>query len=317
MKSWLELFRISNLPTVWTNIAAGAAIGCMVIPRDAFTYVTVVAIILAILAGTCLYSGGMVLNDVFDIDTDRKERPDRPIPSGRIPEQSAGLVGWGLLLAGIGFAGFSGMGGILLPVVALVIAVLSVLYNGLHERTAWAIAALALCRALLYPLGALACAGIQAFDASALLLIGVIGGGAFVHTVALSLVARGEMQSQTRHGVLARGYGTIALAIPPGMVLLMMFMLLGTEKHSEVWPWPGIGLAIAFVILLAWLARNIRALMGDPPRVLRFILGSIAAFCLYDAAIVAMLPAPYVLLALIPLLLFAVVHLAHRSIPGT
>ena len=25
MKAWLELFRISNLPTVWSNLAAGAA----------------------------------------------------------------------------------------------------------------------------------------------------------------------------------------------------------------------------------------------------------------------------------------------------
>ena len=43
----------------------------------------------------------MVLNDVFDIELDRQEQPDRPLPSGRISLSSARWLGWQLLTLGI------------------------------------------------------------------------------------------------------------------------------------------------------------------------------------------------------------------------
>ena len=317
MKSWFELFRISNLPTIWTNIGAGAAIGYLITDGKPVTSTTAVAIVLMIIAGSCLYTGGMVLNDVFDIDIDRAERPHRPLPSERISEAAAGFVGWGLLLAGIGFAAFAGMGNVLPPIVAFAIAVLSVAYNVFHARTALAIAALGLCRGLLYPLGALACAHNTSWDGGGSLILVLTSGAAFVHTIALSLVARGEAEEKPHGPTFAQGIGTIALAVPTGMALVMMLLLLGTDIQAHVWPLPGIGVACALFILLAWLARDLRLLMGTPHRVTGFILGSIAAFCLYDVSIISLLPPPYSLFALIPLLLFLVVHMMHRSIPGT
>ena len=35
-------------------------------------------------ASSCLYMAGMALNDYADRDVDAKERPKRPIPSGRV-----------------------------------------------------------------------------------------------------------------------------------------------------------------------------------------------------------------------------------------
>src|SRR6185369_15287585 len=49
----------------------------------------------------CLYIGGMVLNDVFDIEQDRQERPRRPLPSGRVAESHAKAIGMTLLVVGI------------------------------------------------------------------------------------------------------------------------------------------------------------------------------------------------------------------------
>ena len=192
MNAWFELFRISNLPTIWTNIGAGAAIGFLITDGQPVTSTTAVAIVLMIIAASCLYTGGMVLNDVFDIDIDRAQRPARPLPSQRISEATAGLIGWGLLLVGIGFAAFAGMGNVLPPIVALAIAVLTVAYNGFHARTALAIVALGLCRGLLYPLGALACTGSALWDGGGSLILVLTSIAAFVHTIALSLVARSE-----------------------------------------------------------------------------------------------------------------------------
>ena len=48
-----------------------------------------------------LYTAGMVLNDVADYQVDAAQRPERPIPSGRISLRWAQWLGWNLLLGGL------------------------------------------------------------------------------------------------------------------------------------------------------------------------------------------------------------------------
>jgi 4-hydroxybenzoate polyprenyltransferase len=56
--------------------------------------------LLAAAAGLFFYAAGLILNDVADLPTDRRERPGRPLPSGRIPPRRAGLSAAALLCAG-------------------------------------------------------------------------------------------------------------------------------------------------------------------------------------------------------------------------
>lgn len=56
----------------------------------------------------CLYWAGMALNDFADRELDRAERPERPIPSGRVAPSTALGVASGLTLAGVGLAGMTG-----------------------------------------------------------------------------------------------------------------------------------------------------------------------------------------------------------------
>lgn len=59
-------------------------------------------------SSACLYWAGMALNDYADRDVDAVERPDRPIPSGRVsPRFALGLSG-ALTAAGLGVAGLAG-----------------------------------------------------------------------------------------------------------------------------------------------------------------------------------------------------------------
>lgn len=66
---------------------------------------------LAVLAGSslCLYSSGMILNDVADAATDTRERPGRPIPSGRISRSVAGVAAALLMAAGVALAATVGV----------------------------------------------------------------------------------------------------------------------------------------------------------------------------------------------------------------
>ena len=72
----LRLGRVSNLPTVWTNVIAGATI--------ANASATIPDVAVAALSMTAFYIGGMYLNDFFDREIDARERPGRPIHAGAI-----------------------------------------------------------------------------------------------------------------------------------------------------------------------------------------------------------------------------------------
>jgi 4-hydroxybenzoate polyprenyltransferase len=88
LSALLRLARISNLPTVWSNVLAASVLaGGM----------SAAAIAQVMLAMSLLYTGGMFLNDAFDERIDSRERPDRPLPSGVLSSQMVWVSGLGLL----------------------------------------------------------------------------------------------------------------------------------------------------------------------------------------------------------------------------
>lgn len=98
LKAWAQLVRLPNVFTAPADVIAGAALSLYVpheyngLPSNIF---------LLCLISVCYYMAGMILNDVADIEEDSRERPFRPIPSGRIGKRSASIAGFGLLAAGL------------------------------------------------------------------------------------------------------------------------------------------------------------------------------------------------------------------------
>jgi len=79
----------------------------------------------------CAYS--MALNDVYDVDVDRVNRPDRPIPSGKVTVRDAYRISYICLIAGIGCSVLSL--NFLAVVIAAAYAFLSWLYNAKAKKT--------------------------------------------------------------------------------------------------------------------------------------------------------------------------------------
>ncbi len=74
-------------------------------------------------SSVCLYWAGMALNDYADAPVDAVERPQRPVPSGRVPRRTALSLACGLTAAGLGLAALSGGRrglGVALPLTGLV-----------------------------------------------------------------------------------------------------------------------------------------------------------------------------------------------------
>ena len=112
MRAYLQLFRI---PNVFTAIA-DVTMGFLFVRRSLEPYEAWIAILAA---SALLYTAGMVLNDVYDMEIDAQERPERPLPSGRISRASAAVTGYAFLAAGMLAAVLSWIPGGATPVAGL------------------------------------------------------------------------------------------------------------------------------------------------------------------------------------------------------
>lgn len=182
----LRLGRVSNLPTVWINALAGAVLATGGSPQ-------IGPVLLAALALSLFYEGGMWLNDAFDADIDRRERASRPIPMGEIDRGTVFAGGAAMLPAGIALAFALGphAGGI---GVALALAV--VLYDWLHKRTVFSPVLMAITRFLSYLLGAAAVGAVTG---------PVVLGAAGLFALVVGLTYAAKQEAYDRTGPARRG----------------------------------------------------------------------------------------------------------------
>ena len=85
IKDYLVLVRLPNLFTLPSNILVGMA----TVSSLGFTLTSFTQFLLLVTISVLLYCVGIVLNDLYDFDIDMKERPNRPLPSGKISRRSA------------------------------------------------------------------------------------------------------------------------------------------------------------------------------------------------------------------------------------
>jgi 4-hydroxybenzoate polyprenyltransferase len=172
----LKLGRVSNLPTVWTNVVAGVALAVLE-PR----WRVVLPVGLAV---SLLYVAGMFLNDAFDVRWDAQHRPERPIPAGEVPLATVFRAGFGMMAAALVVLGVAVSAQALFA--GVVLAVLILVYDMSHKGNPIAPVVMGLCRVAAY--------GVAAAAAGAPFAPPVVIGAAFLffYLVMLSIIARQE-----------------------------------------------------------------------------------------------------------------------------
>jgi hypothetical protein len=255
-KTLLDLGRVSNLPTVWTNCLAGWLIG---------GGGRVDRFILLGFAASLIYVAGMYLNDAFDADWDAAHKNDRPIPRGLIGRRTVWLSGWAMLFAGLG--GIATLG-IQTAILAGIMVFWVVLYDTLHKGISWSPLPMAACRLFLF-LTAVSCGqvGITGYAVwcSVALAAYIIG---------LSYLAKAE----SLPGML-RYWPLFLLAVP----LVLAIIVNDGEAMDE-------GLFAALILLL-WLLKCLRHLFwSGRPSIGRAVGGLLAGICLVDLLAVAVVP---------------------------
>jgi 4-hydroxybenzoate polyprenyltransferase len=131
-RDYLELMRLPNVFTAMADVVMG-----FFFVQTVETQADAWALALLIAASSLLYIGGVVFNDIFDIDIDRVERPQRPLPSARVSVRAASRLGWKALLLGVLAGAGAGycMGHFRPFVVAALLAVCILLYDARLKRT--------------------------------------------------------------------------------------------------------------------------------------------------------------------------------------
>ena len=174
-RAYLLLSRISNLPTVWSNVLAGAvASGAAFAPSDLGRLAAGVSF---------LYTGGMFLNDVFDRDFDATHRPDRPLPARDVSVAAASVVAGALVAFGLLI--ISAQPRYATPLAwtaALVAAILH--YNWRHKRDPLGPLWMGVCRGLVY------CVAASAVASAVSARVGVAAVVMTLYVVALTWIAR-------------------------------------------------------------------------------------------------------------------------------
>jgi 4-hydroxybenzoate polyprenyltransferase len=276
----LRLGRVSNLPTVTSNVLAAVALSGA---RPAGWHLAIVCLAMAL-----LYVAGMYLNDAFDRDIDARERPDRPIPSGQV----AALTVFG--------AGFGLLGGGVLLIVLLCLATgatwlsaasvtalagLIVLYDLHHKGNRWSPVLMGLCRVGVYATTSLAVSG--RLDGAVL-----AGGGCLLaYLIGLTYVARAENLR-----AIGAMWPLAFLAVP---------FLVARPTTGLAW-----GIYLGFGL---WVIRAVRLVTARKIRAA--VTSLIAGISLLDALFIARLDRPAS--AMFAVAAFAVTLGFQRAIPGT
>ncbi len=299
-RDYLQLVRIPNVFTAMADVLMG------------YLFVRhgpqpVLVLVCLLLASSLLYMSGMVLNDVGDIEQDRRERPMRPIASGRIALRQAQRLGWGLLVGGVVAGLVAGLSG-LVPgapawrsgAVASLLAIAVVGYDFLLKRTPAGPVAMGGCRSLNVLLGMSVAAPLPGglfwgYSAAELLAAGGIG----LYIVGVTWFARREAATSRRLplmlATIVMGCGIALL----GLIYRALPAVVPKTLASETTWFLLLGL-LAFTII----RRCGMAVANPEPRSVQLaVKNAIWSLIVIDAAVALLVSPPAWSLVIVALLL--------------
>lgn len=291
----MQLGRVSNLPTVWTNTLAA-----IVLSGQSVSLTQVVALLFAM---SLAYTGGMFLNDAFDRDIDARERAERPIPSGRVSATQVFIVSFCMLIMcviTVTAIGFQTSNTLQALISSSALCLTIIVYNLWHKGNPISPLLMGLCRLMVY----ICCAMSLTAEPSQWVFIGALI--TFAYLIGLTYTAKQEK------------LGHVSTLWPLAFLTTPIFF--GAYYLSvSVW------VVIAVLMLSGWILYCLRLILrrqsGDIPRA---VVQLIAGISLIDGLLigfylthVATTPVNVLSLMLSCYLAFGLTLLFQRYVSGT
>lgn len=229
---YVILIRPANIVTAISDILAGSAIAGYFV--ELYTP-SISKLILLLLSTSCLYAGGIVFNDIFDINIDRSERPERPLPNGQISLKNAQIFGITLFILGILFSFLvqfeSG-------IIAFLTSLMALIYDR-YTKDYLVVGSLnmGLCRGLNLMLGM---SILPRIVYSNLIWICIIP---IIFIAAITLISKGEVLGNNKSAIL--------------IALILDIMVIGFLLGIVILGWLDIWMAGPFILF--WIGMNVKA----------------------------------------------------------
>ncbi|MDX9979481.1 MAG: UbiA family prenyltransferase [Lentisphaeria bacterium] len=280
LRAWLQLVRLPNLLSVPGDPWAGLALASLANGQGPAPS----AFILSGLASLCLYAAGLILNDLHDEAADRVHRPERPLPSGRVPRLAAARLGTALGTLGVVLALPLGRAAFLtVLLLAALVAAYNLQFKG-HRLNASV--CMGLCRGFSLLLGAAAGGfGFAPLAAAA---------GLTVYIGAVTWMAAGENHTQT--------FERIPLVPARAFAVAGALAALALIRSAPIASW------LVGVALVAWTIHRLwlhgRRLVGKPipPATMQPAVGGyIRQLIPWQAGLLAMAACPLLAVGLLVL----------------
>ncbi len=250
IKAYIQLTRPVNLLIAFLSIFMGGFVTGSVHP--------LLKLLLASLSGTLIAAGANAVNDVYDLDIDRINKPYRPLPSGRVQKQSAAVFSTVLFMLGIAAGACIHPTGLM---IALMSSVWLFLYSARLKRTVlWGNFSVAFISGLAFIYGGLA---IGRWKQA--LVVGIF---AFFYHFAREIIkdledvegdrADGVVTLPIRHGVrtaLFWASGLLALLI--GLTFIPYFTGLFNRTYLIIVT-AGVDSVLVFVMISMWIRQQPR-----------------------------------------------------------
>jgi hypothetical protein len=217
LKEYLLLIRLPNVFTVPSNILAGYFAAITVAEADGMD-------IAALVTSSCLlYVAGIVLNDYFDIEIDKRERPFRPLPSGNISKRHALSIAVIAVLVANTIALILGPTSLALSL-ALTLAI--IVYDYRLKHGLLGPFAMGAARFLNVNLGASLVLTYVSNHSYA--IVGVAAASLFVYIIAITILSKKEAGNEKPNTILAflMVFGVISVVAALGLLLQLQWTFL-------------------------------------------------------------------------------------------
>src|SRR6476619_967968 len=253
IRDYLALVRFPNLFTIPSNIMVGFS------QLVLFPEARMENLLLLTITSILLYMVGIIINDYRDLELDRKERPDRPLSSGRISRQSALAIAFIATILAIILATFVGISSVLLSVILLITIVA---YDCWLKNNILGYFTIALARVFNVVLGCSPGITILISNQNDLARISVILVSTFLYVTAISYMSRIEVEPSPSPKKTNFQISVVLLSLVP--IILTYFTLMGFFKWD---------LFLSLVIFVGMLVKSlVRKYDSSNPKLIRKIV---------------------------------------------
>ncbi len=231
IKAYLTLFRVPTIFSAMSNVYAGYFI--------AGGYCFSWRLLAGLIASSLFIMAGMALNDVADRETDTRERPDRPIPSGAVSAKTAIRLSILFMAAALFLVGWVNLPSII-PAGLLCYGIY--VYNFITKGKRYGALTIAACRVLNLLLGLSLGLSENSFfgmlNLSVFLTLCSLG----TYIILITYLAFKEVEGNTRERVNLFFAGLL------GWLLFWILFLLSSDTGMQ--KWIGLVLVITYIVYL-------------------------------------------------------------------